>query len=139
MADTGIQTGPSIQLKAGATNACGDVVSFMNSVDVTFSGKNVDVTSFAASAPTYVAQKQAIKDLKATAKGFLARDDAGQADIWTAYTTPGDLYLKIYFGATPTYYVVAKVVVDSILVAATPEGLLTVTYSFSGNGTVTIT
>jgi hypothetical protein len=126
-------------VKAAATAAPSNVVEHINNIDLKFSGKSVDVTEFAASAPIYISRASGIKDVTATFSGFLEKTATGQAFFWGNAVSDTDLYVKILLTAT-TPAVEFKAVVDDIDIKNTPDGYVEVTYSVSNaSQTVTIT
>lgn len=140
MVDTGMYPASTIDVYAKAADPPTDCVNYINSIDITLDGKNVDVTAFnCTTPPTWISNKQAIKDLRIVMKGFLDRSDAGQGAMWTEYLTPADtLYVKVTFGPAGTYFVMANMVVDNIAIGNRASGgLVEVTYSLSGRSDVT--
>lgn len=119
---------PTAKVAATATPA--NVLEHINNIDLKFSGKSVDVTEFAASAPVYIARAPGIKDVTATLSGFLDKAATGQAFIWANMISDTDLYVKILLTAS-TPAVEFKAVVDDIDVKNTPSGYVEVTYSVS--------
>jgi hypothetical protein len=117
-------------VKAAASASPTQVVEHINNVSLSFSGKNVDVTEFAASAPVYIARAPGIKDVKATISGFLEKAATGQAFFWANMVSDTALYVKILLTAT-TPAVEFAAVVDGIDIKDTPDGYVEVTYNVS--------
>jgi hypothetical protein len=115
------------------------VVEHINNIDLKFSGKSVDVTEFAASAPIYISRASGIKDVTATIAGFLDKTAAGQAFFWGNVVSDAGLVILIKLTAT-TPAVMFTAVVDDVDIKNTPDGYVEVTYSVSNaSQTVTIT
>jgi hypothetical protein len=142
MVDTGIQSAANIDIFAAATtNPPTTCVNFITSADITMDGKNVDITAFnCTTPPTWTMSKQTIKSAKMTLKGFLARDDTGQAILWSEWVgNLGTLRVKLTFGTDGTYYFNCPMAVDSIAVSEKASGgLVEVTYTLSSNGIATL-
>jgi predicted secreted protein len=134
-----ISKGTTPKIYTAATASPTNLVAHMNSFSMSFNGKSVDVTEFAANAPVYIARAAGIKDLTATFSGFNDKADAGHAPIWANAVSDTDLYVKITFTAT-TPAVEFKAVVDSIDIKNSYDGYVEVSFSVSNAGnTVTIT
>jgi cytochrome b involved in lipid metabolism len=134
-----ISKGTTPKIYTAATASPTNLVGHMNNFSMTMNGKSVDVTEFAASAPTYIARASGIKDLTATFSGFNDKADAGQAPIWANVVSDTDLYVKITFTAT-TPAIEFKAVVDSIDIKNSIDGYVEVTFNVSNaSNTVTIT
>lgn len=138
-ADAGMYPASVIDIFAEAADPPTKCVNWINNIDVSLDGKNVDVTSFnCTTPPTFIQNKQVFKDLKITLKGFLDRADAGQASMWTEYLTPADtLYVKVGFGPTPTFFVMANVSVGNIGINMKADGIIEVTYELVARSDVT--
>jgi len=143
MVDAGMYPASVIDIFAERADPPTVCVNWINNIDVSLDGKNVDVTSFnCTTPPTFIQNKQVFKDLKITLKGFLDRADGsatgGQHIIWAEYLTPTDtLYVKVGFGPTPTYFVQANVSVGNIGINMKADGIIEVTYELVARSDVT--
>ena len=136
----GITKGNLPPVLAATSGTPTQVVEHINNISLSFAGKPVDVTEFAASAPTYIARAPGIKDVTCTFSGFLEKTATGQAFIWANQVSDAGLVILIKLTATTPAVMFNACVTGIDVKNASVDGYVEVTYNISNSGsTVTIT
>ena len=139
---TGIGKGCNFKIYVKATTGpattSDSFLEHINDMSLTFDGKTVEITEFAATCPTYVARATGIKDIKVVLSGYLEKAATGQAMLWANHISGTALFGYFGFGATGAE---AKfqmgMNVDNIDIKTNTDGYQEVTYNISNYGTPT--
>jgi len=126
--------GANALFKVGTDGNTFNTVGDLNEASASFEGDNIDITVFSN---TFVKRAQGLKDVKYSVSGFAKTDDTnGQTIIQTAWLNGTDLYVQFLYNGTIGFK--QKVVVASIEISASVDGMVEYSAEFEGAGDMSL-
>lgn len=123
-----------------ATGGTYTTVADIQSASFSFAGENLDVTAFSTAPTAYRSRIQGLKDVTWEMSGFLKSTDTnGQAALRNSLVNDTDIFLRCLFQNTTADLAQQQVKVSAYDVTASVDGVVEVSISAEGTGTLTIT
>lgn len=126
--------GTDLVAEASTNNTDFFQIGSLNDATISFSGDNLDITSFGAS---FISRIQGLKDNSFSLSGFYdPADSNGQVAIRTALINDSDLWIQFKSDGTNGFK--QKVKVATYELSAAVDGMNEISMEFEGDGSISL-